>query len=318
MSSGARQTLQYAIETTNGTTPSPFARTALPFTSTSLDQTASREQSNTITTGRIAQQGNISSVEIAGDIEAEFRYRVFDDFISAVAFNNWVLGADDDDPDTLTFGGTVRKSFSILRGYEDVNVYETFAGVHVNTWALSIPETGIINNTFGLMGKKRTPSTTAPTGSVTPATLNPTLSSVSVGNILIDGESQVGIACISSIDFNWDNTMQVQRCLGAGLSIGNIIETAANGSGSFTMAWSTKAGQDYYERQFKNQTIGLEITIYEDPDDLTSNQYTLSIPEVEITMALPSGGKDEILQATVEFNVVNQSPVLSRLAKPTP
>ena len=313
MSSGDRQLLHYAVETVDGTTPSPFARKVLPFVSTSLDQTASRENSNTIIDSRIAAQGTITSVEVAGDIETEFRYGTYDDLLAGVACNNWT-------GDSLTFGGTTYKSFSFLRGYDDVNVFQTFAGTRVNSWSISIPETGMVTSTFGLMGKSRTPSATSPGGAITPPLLNPVFGSVSVGNILIDGESQVGTACISAIEFTWDNSTQIQRCLGNGLDIGALIPTSATGTGSFTMAWSTKAGQDYYERQFTNKTIGLEITIMEDPkaEGGNTNQYTLEIPQVEITASLPSGGKDEILQATFEFNVVNVAPILTRQDYVTP
>lgn len=313
MSSGARQLLHYAVETVDGTTPSPFARTVLPFVSTSLDQTASRENSNTIIDSRIAAQGTITSVEVVGDIETEFRYGTYDELLAGVACNDWSANS-------LTFGGTVYKSFSFLRGYDDVANFHTFAGTRVNSWALSIPETGMVMSTFGLMGKSRTPSATAPTGTITPPLLNPVLGSVSVGNILIDGESQVGTACISAFEFTWDNSTQVQRCLGNGLDIGALIPTSATGTGSFTMAWSVKAGQDYYERQFTNATIGLEISLMENPnaEGGNTNQYTLEIPQVEVTASLPSGGKDEILQATFEFNVVNEAPILTRKPYVTP
>lgn len=307
MSSGAKQLLQYAEETVNGVTPTPFARKVLPFTTVSLDQTASKETSNTITDTRLAAPSTITGLEVAGDIEAEFRYGTYDDLIAGSAFNEW-------QNNVLTFGGDVKKSFSILRGYSDVEVYQLFSGVHVNTWNISVPEQGLITTSFGLMGKSRRASTTLPIGVVTPDVLNPAYSSVSVGNILIDGASQAGIACVTAFDFTWDNTMQVQRCLGDGLDIGALIATSAVGTGSVTIAWSSVAGQDYYERQFKNQTISFELFIRESSEEV-GNSYTLTIPTAEITASLPSGGKDEILQATLEFTVVKDAPTLTRVPK---
>lgn len=307
MSSGAKQILQYAKETVVGETPTPFARTTLPFTTTTLDAATTKEDSATISDSRLAQQGSITAVDYTGDIEAELRFGSFDDLIAAAAYNPWVVDSPAEDSDTVTFGGDTRQTFSILRGYEDIDNYHTFRGMHVNTWALTIPESGIVTTTFGLIGLGRTPSNTKPLGTVTSPELPPTFSSVSVDDITIDGVTQVGVACITAFSFNWDNTAQTQRCLGNGLDIGNIIATLANGTGSFTMAWS-KNGASNYEKQFNNTTIAIKVTL----KDGKGNIYVLDLPKVEITATLPSGGNADILQADFEYRVVEQAPKLTR------
>lgn len=307
MSSGAKQIVELAKETVNGTTPSPFARVRVPFTEITIDAAATKEDSNSILDSRLAQKGSITGVEYAGDLNSEWRFGVFDDLIAAAAFNNWQTDTPIVDQDTLTFGGTTRQSFSVLRGYTDINNYHTFMGVHVNTLNISIPEQGLVTIGFGLMAKGRTVASSLPAGTVTTPTLTPTFSNVSVGDILIDGVSQVGVACITAFDFTWDNTMQVQRCLGAGLNIGALIETIANGTGSFTAAWSTGAAANY-EKQFTNTTIGLQVVI----KDSSNNEYVLTLPKVEITASLPSGGNSEVLQASFEYRVVDQAPTLIR------
>ena len=311
MSNGSRQICQYAPETVNGTTPTPFDRKSLVFTEITLDAAATKEDSNSILDSRLAQKGAVTGVEYSGDLNSEWRFGVFDDLIAAAAFNNWQTDTPVIYQDTLTFGGTTRQSFSVLRGYTDINNYHTFRGVHVNTVNISIPEQGLVTIGFGLMGKGRTVESSLPAGTVTTPTLTPTFSNVSVGDILIDGVSQVGVACITAFDFTWDNTMQVQRCLGAGLDIGALIETMANGTGSFTAAWSTGAAANY-EKQFTNTTIGLQVVI----KDSSNNEYVLTLPKVEITASLPSGGNSDILQASFEYRVVEQAPTLVR--KPTP
>lgn len=309
MSSGSKQIVQIAKETVNGTTPSPFARNSIPFTEITLDAAATKEDSNSILDSRLAQKGSITGIDYTGDLNGEFRYGIFDDLMAAAAFNNWAADVPAVGEDTLTFGGTTRQSFSILRGYTDINNYHTFKGVHVNTMNISIPEQGLVTIGFGLMGKGRTVSGTLPTGTVTTPTLTPVFSSVSVGDILIDGVSQVGVACITSFDFTWDNTMQVQRCLGAGLDIGAIIETLANGTGSFTAAWSANAATNY-EKQFTNTTIGLQILLTD--AETGGNEYVLTLPKVEITASLPSGGNSDILQATFDYRVVEEAPTIVR------
>ena len=101
--------------------------------------------------------------------------------------------------------------------------------------------------------------------------------------------------------------MQVRKCLGAGLEVGAILEMSAKGTGSFTAAWSTGSAANY-EKQFTNTTISLVIPF----TDTEGNEYELTLPEVEITGSLPSGGNSDLLQATFEYRVVEQAPTLVR------
>ena len=130
MSSGARQITQIAKETTVGTTPSPFVRTTFEFTENGLDATVTKEDSNSITSGRIARSSMITGAEYAGELKCEAKYSsLVQDLMAAAAFNNW-------SSNVLTFGGTLRQTFSVLRGFEDVNDYHVFRGCHVNTLEL--------------------------------------------------------------------------------------------------------------------------------------------------------------------------------------
>lgn len=301
MSSGAKQLVQFVPETVVGTTPTPFARTTLKFTEISLDATVNKTDSTSIADTRISQGTIVTGAEYAGDLTAEAQYGAYDALIAAAAFNTWIA-------DSLTFGGDVRSTFSVLRGYKDVSDYHIFRGVHVNMLSIDIPEDGIITMTFGLMALGRTKATSAPAGTITPAVNNKSMSSVGVGTILIDGVSQAGISCITAFNFDWDNSMQVQKCLGNGIDPQKLIETVAAGTGSFTAAWSANTST-MYEKQFTNASIALVIP-FSDP---AGNKYTLTLPEVEITATLPAGGNSDILNTSFDYAVRNQAPVLTRV-----
>ncbi|MDT1913833.1 hypothetical protein FPK81_23660, partial [Acinetobacter baumannii] len=90
--------------------------------------------------------------------------------------------------------------------------------------------------------------------------------------------------------FNWDNTMQLQRCLGGGIDARAILEMLATGTGSFTAAWSRNTS-DMYEKQFTNKTISLKVPI----TDTDGNKYEIFIPKAESTAPLPSGGNSDLL-----------------------
>ena len=303
MSSGAKQLVQIAKETVIGTVPSPFARQTLAFTDISLNQSVEKTESASITDNRLQQSSMITSAEYSGELSAEAQYGAYDDLMAAAAFNAWATNV-------LTFGGTTRQTFSVLRGYTDIANYHTFSGLHVNTFGIDIPEAGLIGLTFGFMGTKRTTAAVAPVGTITPASANPRMSNISVGDLLVDGVSVKGTACITAFSFNWDNSMQVRKCLGAGLEVGAILEMSAKGTGSFTMAWSTKAAE-LYEKQFTNGNISLSIPI----TDTAGNKYVLNIPKVELTASLATGGKDDLLNTTFEYTVVDQAPTLTRTPK---
>lgn len=300
MSKGSAQILQYAKETTVGVTPTTFARQTIAFTDQSLNQTAEKTESASITDGRIQQASMITSSEYTGDISCEAQYGAYDDFIAAAAFNKW-------ETDKLTFGGDLRQTISMLLGYKDIKNYHTFAGLHVNTFGIEIPETGLITFSFGFMGMKRTVAATAPTGTITNASTNPKLSNISVGELLVNGLSVKGKACIDSFSFNWDNSMQVQRCLGGGLEIAAILEMMAAGTGSFSMAWADESAK-LYEKQFTNELISLVIPLV----DTLGNKYELNLPKVEITAPLATGGAKDILKSSFDYKVVEQAPFLTR------
>lgn len=305
MSSGAKQILQVARETTIGITPVPFNRQTLECTDVTIDGTVTKESSNSIADTRIARSSMITGAEYAGDIVIEAKFSpLVQDLMAAAAFNNW-------NGDVLTFGGDIRQTFSVLRGFKDVNDYHLFRGVHVNTFGIEIPETGLITMTFGVMALGRSNTDTIPAGTVTAADDNPKMSNVSVGDILIDGASQAGISCLTAFSFNWDNSMQIQRCLGNGIDPKKILEMVAAGTGSFTAAWSRNTS-DMYEKQFTNKTISLRVPI----TDSEGNGYEILIPKAEITASLPSGGNSDTLSASFEYTIVDEAPTITRIPAP--
>src|SRR5574344_2605408 len=155
MSSGSRQIVQIEKEATRGTTQTPFVRSSLPFTEVSIDAAVNKEDSATILSSRLAQSGAITTIDYTGDISAEFRYGIYDDLISGAAYNTWTADSPAVGTDTLTFGGNLAQSFSVLRGYADINNYHVFRGMHVNTFNLTIGVDALATATFGLIGMGR-------------------------------------------------------------------------------------------------------------------------------------------------------------------
>ncbi|MFH4263926.1 phage tail tube protein, partial [Acinetobacter baumannii] len=72
------------------------------------------ESSNSVVDSRFRQGGMATEAEITGSLEVELSIGLFDDFWSAVAMNNWAS-------DVLNFGGNVRKTFTFVKVFEDIN-----------------------------------------------------------------------------------------------------------------------------------------------------------------------------------------------------
>lgn len=298
MSSGAKQLTRVGFEASPGviaTTWNTFA-----FTTNGLDASAQTTESQTIKDSRIAAGTLVTGVEVQGDIESEWAYGIQDKVLELVAFNAW-------NSNVLTFGGTTRKTLSIIRGFSDIDNFQVFTGCHINQWTLSIPDSGIVTSKFAIMGMKRTAYEVAPTGTVTPAVDAVPLTSLSTGDILIDGQKKLGM-CITQIELTIDNTMQIQKCLDYENNIAAILETIMKGSGSFTIAWS-KNTAELYEKQFLNEPIGLEYSL----KDTAGNKYTLKLPKVQVSAPLPSGGAGDVLTTQFSFTVADVAPTLSRI-----
>ena len=154
MSSGAKQLTRVGSEATPGVIASTWETFA--FTANGLDAKATTTESQTIKDTRIAAGTLVTGIEVQGDLESEFAYGTQDDLLEGVAFNQWVNNV-------LTFGGTTRKTFSVVRGFKDIDNYQVFTGCHFNQWTLSIPDSGIVTSKYSIMGMKRTAYEVAPT-----------------------------------------------------------------------------------------------------------------------------------------------------------
>jgi len=303
MSSGAKQITPYGVESAPGVIATEWK--TLAFTGNGLDATAQTAESTTIKDNRIASGTLVTGIEVAGDIDTEFAYGIQDDLLEGVAFNPWVNNV-------LTFGGTTRKTFSIIRGFTDIDNYQVFTGCHINQWTLAIPDSGIVTSKFSIMGLKRTAYEVSPATNIEPADDAIQFTSLSTGDILIDGEVKPGM-CVTQLDLTIDNSMQIQKCLNYENNISAILETIMKGTGTFTIAWS-KNTAELYENQFLNIPISLQYSL----KDSEGNKYTLMLPKLTVSAPLPSGSSGDILNTQFTFTVASEAPTLTRIPVVTP
>lgn len=300
MSSGAKVVSHIIKEVTPGVTPTGTWDT-LRLTGNALTPTVNTEVSDEITDTRLSQGSVATSIDIGGDLTAEFSFGSFDQLLEAAFYGQWTA-------DVLRVGDT-RNTFSIAKGYNDVGVYGLFKGAHVSTFALDIPSEGKVTATFNMACLDYTDGEVPIVVSPNAPTTTPFLSNNNVGTILVNGQSLEGVACVSAMTIALDNSLQTQRCLGSeSLGPGAHIATEAAITGSITLAWSKRAWQ-LWKNTFTRTPIAVVFPI----TDALGNKYTFNFPAVEVDGELPNGGKRDLIEVTLNYTVAKLSPTITRV-----
>ncbi len=301
MSSGAQVTSYMITELSPGVTPATGAWDTLRLTGNTLSPTVNTQVSDEITDSRISQGSVVSSADIQGDLVGELSYGTFDKLLEAAFYGTWT-------DDVLTVGST-RRTFSVAKNFNDVGVFTLFRGMHVSVFALDIPSDGKITATFTLAGLDYSDGDTNTVGTISPPTTTPFMSNLNIGSISVDGQSLEGVACVSALTVNLDNSLQAQRCIGSGkLGPGAQIATEAAITGTITLAWSNRAWQ-IWKNTFSRKTIEVEFPI----TDSLGNRYDLSFPALEVDGDLPGGGKRDLIEVTLNWTVSKLAPTITRL-----
>lgn len=299
MSSGAKVVSAIAAQTDKDKIPTTGWKN-LPVVSNGLTVTASLTESETIADSRIAKSGMVTGGEISGDIETELMFGVYDDLLAAAFWSDWVAGT----PSTLKIGST-KKQFAITKDFTDINVNHVFKDCVVNSFSLEVDAESLVKTKFGIMGLGYEASETASFAkSPTAIPDGKKASGLSIGTIKVDGV-QIGV-CVEAFKFELDNQAEVQKCLGDNIYGGNILAMLANASGSLTLAYS-QAAHNIVKEQLTGRTFSLEVPIQFD-----AKKYVIKIPKMQVSGEIPSPSGKDLVTVDVNFNVVDESPVIER------
>lgn len=301
MSSGAQIITYIVPETTAGETPATPEWDTLRLTTNTLTPTVNTEVSQQKGESRMTGGSIITSLDYQGELGFEFSAETFDDLLEAAFYGSWEADDPEAGSDTLEVGSE-RHTFTVVRGYKDIDVWTTFRGVHVGQMSLEIPEEGRVTGTFTMMGLGYEDATTDPTDGDTINAATTTVamgSATAVGDIEIDDQTLAGEACISALSMTVDNTMQTQRCLGKS-GPGALIATRANITGSATLAWSVDS-YNIWKKMLTREAIKLTFPL----EDAAGNKYVFEIPECEVDGDLPDAGNEEIVQIELNFTARN-------------
>jgi hypothetical protein len=218
---------------------------------------------------------------------------------------------------TLTYqlkAGTVRRSFSVMRHFSDLQAgdkpFHLYTGVELNTMNLTIPSDGIVNGTFGVMGKTQTLSTTGVAGQTLGSASTTRVMDSFTGTIT---EGGVSLAIATEITLTLENGLEPRFAIGTDSVIGNGVIGRSNLTGQLTAYFENATMLE----KFLNETgSSLLFTIV----DRTGNSYRFNIPSIvynggqpdtqgqgSITLAIPF---QAILDSTTASNIViDRNPI---------
>lgn len=306
MSSGAKIRLYYAEEQTPEVLPTtPVWKTVRRVTD-GLTENVTTEASNSIIDSRFRQGGMATEAEITGSLEVELSVGLFDDFWSAVAMNNWTS-------DVLNFGGDVRKTYTFVKVFSDINQVFIYRGVRINEATMNIATTGKITASFGLMGMLFERTTTNPVTSPLAVPDLALVSSLNVGDLTVNGETVVGTSCMQSLALTITNNMEAIRCIGSQkLTATTYLEKIVDITVSTQYMFSAQSA-GYIDFIKTRDTMPLEFSI----EDSAGNGYAFQFPQIEVAEANhPDGGGEDTITIDINYNHIRVSPVITRVIAP--
>jgi hypothetical protein len=271
-------TLAFGVQSACGTVQTTLKE--LRFVSETVGSTAAVTASNEIRPNRNVADSIRTSTSIGGDINVEFSYATYDDFLQGLLQSATPL----DGANTEIKNGVTKKYFTVEKNTPDAsgtNYFTQFTDMQVGGMTLNIAQGAVVAGNFTLMGSsdETTSSTSLDVSGYTAANTNPVYNSLAnVSAVLIDGSPAGNV---ESVNFTVTNNLREQRAIGsvapAGVASGQFAVT-----GTVKIYFSTNA---LYQKFKADQSFSLSVTIDDKTGVTNGNQYTIRLPKCKFTNA---------------------------------
>lgn len=200
--------------------------------------------------------------------------------------------------DLLT-NGTSDISFTIEDGYTDISQYLTYTGMKVNSLDLEVPPDGMVNVTFGFLGKTlATPSGSSGDGSPTAASTNSPFSGIDASSIA-EGGSVLGDCLVSDISLSFANGGQHEYGLGSA-SACNISQGRFRVTGTCTLYFEDAT----YLNKFLNETESSLQFLLLDPD---GNPFWCDLHRIKYTAGKPQPNGENSVMLPMDITALRDS-----------
>lgn len=291
--------ISYIEEATFGVTPIDPAMTILPVDTFGLVLEKGEIEDNGLYPDeqiRIIRHGDKS---VSGDMSGRLRKGDFDPFLESVMRSAWATN-------TLKVG-TTPKYFSIEHASVDIDQYQLFTGVTVNTLGLtaSAGDNSPINATFGLVGRDKEPvaSTTFADSIVQASNNQPFDHYAGNGLRIADSGGTFGDVCVTQFELNIDRGYETRYCLGDNASK-SMIAGMADITGSMTA---------YFENanllnRFINETnTALQLQVGFDTDIMTFLLPRVKFMTANTPLSGNTGAKFVEIEFKAQYDTVEES-----------
>jgi len=291
-------TLAYGVQTACGTPATDL--TALRFTSETLNQTATSIQSDEITPNRNVYDLVRTAISVAGQVNIDFSYEMYDDFLqgllqSATALDG-VLG-------TPITNGTTKHYYTIEKDTptaDGTHYYSQFTDMQVASFTLNTTQGQVVNGDFGFMGSEAMVNSSTSLDATLPYDPSPAFpvfnSLSNVSQILIDGATA---GYVEGINITVTNNLREQRAIGyvapAGVASGQFVVT-----GSINLYFADNA---LYTKFLNDQAFTLTFTLDDKTGVVTGNSYTFNFPNCKfenMTKNITGNNQDVLLSGTFQ------------------
>lgn len=261
--SGSRHSLAYVPETVFGVTPAVPVFKALRHNSTSLNLVRSSFGSEELRSDRMIADFRAGTKSVEGNVVTELSQTSHDDLLAAALCGEWV--------GDVLMAGSVRKSFTLERNFEDVGQYLRYRGAQVDTLQIGMTTGAVVGLTFGFWAKAMDVAQAIVTGATyDDAPDTATMDAIS-GSIL---ESGSPIAVATEVSLNLSNNLNPRFVIGSAESLEPSIGRS-NLTGTLSAYFEDVT---LYQKFLSNTNSSLEIVC---SDGVQS--FTFEIPRLKYT-----------------------------------
>ena len=304
----SRPQISYITEVTYGTTPATPTMIAIPVNTFNLVLEKGVIEDNGLYPDeqiRTIRQGDRM---VSGEMAVDLRETDFDPFLEAAMRSAWSTN-------TLKVG-TTPKYFTMEHGSLDINQYQVFTGVTVNTLGISVSagDNNPIAATFGLMGRDMNAlSGTTIADTLTAASGNEPFDHYAGNGLRIaDTGGALADFCVSSFELNIDRGYEARYCIGDNATKAPIAGMA-NISGSLTA---------YFENanlvnRFLNETnTALQLQVGKGSDIMTFLLPKVKFMSAGTPLSSNTGAKFVEIEFTAQYDTVEASSLT--ITRPAP
>jgi len=260
---GSQVEFTVIAESTYGTTPSitPGDTQFVPFISNNLNLTKAVFEDPSIQANRQSKFSRHGNREVGGDISFAYSHEAFDIFFESLCSSTF-------SSEILKIGQT-QSSMTVQVAHQDITQNRIFTGLVANTFNLEVNLDGVVQSTFGLMGKDMTVATSDIDSA-------PTAAPDKQPFVHFDGTFKEGgsaIAILTGISLSVDNQNNANYVLGSD-SIDSLSSAMIKVEGTVTAYFQDAV----LLNKFINETAStIEFTL----DDGEGNTHTFLLPNVK-------------------------------------